>query len=166
MKKLISIVLIMTCFLFSTSCSLVPAYDYDDVEDILEEKRYEISDIDDGSYEGMNGFIHGVKENTEDEIYYAYFKDISSAKAFYNYVNNKQKAKISELKMEIEKIDYLLHKAEGVTAAEKGKHYEKYVELSEVLDEIERYTCGRALNVVWYGTKQAIMDLRLGGQSK
>ena len=65
--------------------------------------------------------------------------------------------------MKIEEVEYMLYKAEGVTAAEKGDYYEEFVKLDEELKEVEKYGCGRGFNVVWYGTKQAIMDLRLGG---
>lgn len=163
MKKLISIVLLLACILSLSSCILVPAYHYNDLEAILKEKEYALSNIDNNSHEGVNRIVHGVNYDTNDEIYYIYCEKFGSAKSIYDYIDSKQKAEIAELKMKIEEVEYMLYKAEGVTAAEKGDYYEEFVKLDEELKEVEKYGCGRGFNVVWYGTKQAIMDLRLGG---
>ena len=74
----------------------------------------------------------------------------------------KQKAKIAELKMEIEKIEYALYKSEGVSAAEKGDYYEQYILKTEELKKVQNFTCGHVMNVVWYGTKPAIGIIRQG----
>ena len=166
MKKLICIALIVACLLSLSSCIFVPAYHYEDLEVILEEKEYEISDLDENLREGVVRAIHAVNYDTGDEIYYIYCEKFGSAKSIYDYINSKQKAEIAEIKMKIEEVEYMLYKAEGVSAAEKGDYYEEYVKLDEELKAVEKYGCGRGFNVVWYGTKQAIMDLRLGGQSK
>ncbi|MBQ7390004.1 MAG: hypothetical protein IJW02_02710 [Clostridia bacterium] len=162
MKRIIAIILLLTVVLSITSCIFVPAYHANTLIDILEDNNYVITDVNDTEYDGVVGYIYGERAETEDEVYYIYCEDFASAHSIYDYINSQMKADIAELKMEIERIEYLLYKAEGVSAEEKGKSYEKYVELKEELEEIERYGCGRGFNVVWYGTDKAIMDLRLG----
>ena len=110
--------------------------------------------------EGIVGYIYGHNEETDDEIYYIYCENFFSARSVYNYVDSKQKARKAEIKMEIEKVEYALYKSEGISAAEKGDYYEKYVELTEELAEVEAYSCGYSGNVVWYGTKQAVSDIK------
>ena len=63
--------------------------------------------------------------------------------------------------MNIERIEKILN-SENVTPAEKGDYYEEYVIYKEELQEVQRYDCGKGFNVVWYGTKQAILDIRKG----
>ena len=158
--------MLLVCIFSISSCAVVPAYHALDLIAILEAREYEITDVNHEVQEGITGYIYGSREDSNDEIYYIYCKNLRSAKSVYDYVNSRHKARIAELKMEIDKIEYVLHKSEGVSAAEKGDYYERLVINSEELEKIQSYSCGHGFNVVWYGTKQAIMDLRLGGQSK
>ena len=87
---------------------------------------------------------------------------MKSANSIYEYIRSKQKAKIAEIKMKIDTVEYALYKSEGISAAEKGDYYRQYVELTETLEEIENYTCGRGLKLVWYGTKKAVSDIKKG----
>ena len=161
-KQFVACLLLVACILSLTSCFLVPMYNSPELIEMLENKGYAITDVDEEAQEGIVGYIYGYNEETEDEIYYIYCENIFSASSVYNYVHSKQKAKKAEIKMEIEKVEYALYKAEGISAAEKGDYYERYVELTEELDEIERYSCGYSGNVVWYGTKQAVSDIKQG----
>lgn len=145
-----------------SSCIFVPAYDATDLIEILEANGYKITDVEEDTHEGVVGYIYGYRSETGDEIYYLYCKDFASANSIHDYLSSKQKADIAEIKMKIERVEYMLYKAEGVSAAEKGDYYEEYVELKEELAGIERYGCGRGFNVVWYGTDNAILDIKLG----
>lgn len=162
MKKIIALILLLSCAFSMASCSLVPVHDSEDLVLILEECGYKVTDVDEEVQEGIVGYIYGYNSETKDEIYYIYCENIMSAKRIYDYASSKQKAKIAELKMEIEKIEYALYKSEGISAAEKGDYYEKYVEKTEELEEVENYSYGHGFNVVWYGTKQAVADIKKG----
>ena len=162
MKKIIAMLLLVACAFSTVSCAIVPAYNSDELLAILEDKGYSVTDVDVETNEGVVGYIYAVKAETGDEIYYIYCEDFASSRSLYNYIDSLQRAKIAEIKMEIEKIEYALYKAEGVTAAEKGDYYERYVMKTEELAEVERYVCARAVNVVWYGTKQAVADIKNG----
>lgn len=161
-KRIVTFILSLICVFSISSCAVIPAYDSTDLVEILVDEGYEVENIDEKVYEGITGYIHGANESTGDEIYYIYCENIRSAKSVYDYVNSQQKARIAELKMEIEKIDYALNKSEGISAAEKGDYYEQYVIKTEELEEVQSFTCGHALNVVWYGTKSAVMTIRKG----
>ena len=164
MKKIVALVLILASVLAISSChkKILPAYNSDKLITILEAHGYEImEDVEEEQVkEGVTGYIYAVNLETGDEIYYIYCENVSSTNSLYDYIDSKQKAKISELKMEIDKIEYALYKAEDVSAAEKGDYYEQFILKSEALEEAKKYGCGRGLNVVWYGTKQAIKDIK------
>ncbi len=162
MKKIVALIMLLICVFSVSSCAVVPAYNSPDLKGILEENGYEFKDEDFENEDGVTGCIYAVKESTGDELYYIYFDNFRSAKTMYNYINNKKKAEIAELKMEIERLEYSLYKAEGVTAAEKGDYYEQYIIKTEELESVQNYTVGRGFNVVWYGTNQAILDIRKG----
>ena len=160
MKRIIAFLLLVACAFSMASCALVPVYDSKDLISILEDAGYRITDVDEEVQEGIVGYIYGYNEETKDEIYYIYCDNIMSAKRIYDYASSKQKAKIAEIKMDIEMIEFALYKSEGISAAEKGNYYEKYVKKTEALEEVENYTCGHGLNVVWYGTKKAVSDIK------
>ena len=162
MKKIISLLMIFVLVFSMASCALVPAYDSDVLVDILENNGYATNDVDEEVQEGITGYIYAYKEETGDEIYYIYCENVNTARTVYSYINSKRTAKINEIKMEIEKIEYALYKSEGVSAAEKGNYYEQLVLRTEELEEVQNYSCGHGLNIVWYGTKQAIRDIRKG----
>ena len=163
MRKIVALFMLLVCVFSVSSCAVVPAYDSGELIEILENAGYKVEkDVTEEVQEGIVGYVYATNEETEDELYYIYCKNIKSARSIYNYVNSKQKAKIAELKMEIEKIEYALYKSEGVSAAEKGDYYEQYVLNSEELEKVQKLTCGHGLNVVWYGTKSAVMTIRKG----
>lgn len=163
MKKLLVLLLIFSLTMSLVSCAIFPVYDAIKLISILKSHGYEIlENIDSEVQDGMTGYIHAYNSDTKDEIYYMYFKNFNSANSMYNYINNKQKSKISELKMKINKLENLLYKSEGISAAEKGDYYEQYILNKEALEEAENYECGHGVNVVWYGTKKAVRDIRKG----
>ena len=162
MKKIIALLMLLICAFSVTSCAVLPAYNSSDLVTILINSGYVVDDIDEKVQEGITGYIHGFNAETGDELYYIYCENVKSAKSVYDYVNSKQKAKIAELKMEIEKIEYALYKSEGVSAAEKGDYYEQYILKTEELKKVQNFTCGHVMNVVWYGTKPAIGIIRQG----
>ena len=161
-KRIIALILLVSTLFTLTSCAFVPVYNSPELVVVLEKYGYDITDVDEEVQEGIVGYLYGSKKSTGDEIYYIYCEDISSARSVYNYIKTTQKAKIAAIKMEIDKVEYALYKSEGVSASEKGDYYERYVELTEELESIESYTCGHGLNLVWYGTKQAVADIRKG----
>ena len=163
MRKIVALFMLLVCVFSVSSCAVVPAYDSNELIDILESNGYKVEkDVTEKVQEGIAGYIYATNEESGDELYYIYCDNIRSAKSIYDYVNSKQKAKIAELKMEIEKIEYALYKAEDVSAAEKGDYYEQYVLKTEELEKVQNFTCGHGLNVVWYGTKSAVMTIRKG----
>lgn len=159
-KKLVALILLLSCVFSFASCSMLPIYNSPELTRILRDKGYEITDVDEEVQEGIVGYIYGYNEETDDEIYYIYCENFKSAKSIYDYISSKQKAKVAEIKMEIDKVEYALYKSEGMSASELGDYYERYIELSEELKEAEKYTSGRGFNLVWYGTKQAIADIQ------
>lgn len=161
MKKILSIILVLICLVNLSSCFLIPAYDNNELVKILNANGYEYSTNWESDHNGVIGYIHGSKEETDDEIYYIYCEGFSSANTIYNYLKSKQNADVSELKMEIESIELVLD-SDDVSPADKGRYYEEYVILKDQLEDVQRFGCGRGLNIVWYGTKQAILDIRLG----
>ncbi len=160
--KIIALLLILVSAFSIMSCAIVPMYDSVDLIVMLKAAGYELTDVNEEVQEGIVGYVYGVREETDDEIFYIYCENSKSAKSIYNYINSRQKAKVAELKMQIEKVEYALYKSEGISAAEKGDYYERFVELSEDLEEVENYSCGHGFNVVWYGTQQAVLDIRMG----
>ena len=163
MKKILVLLLTVSLAFSLASCAIFPAYDANNLVSILKSNGYEIlEDVNSEVQDGMTGYIYAYNFDTKDEIYYMYFKNFNSANSMYNYINNKQKAKISELKMENNKLENLLYKSEGISAAEKGDYYEQYILNKEALEEAENYECGHGVNVVWYGTKKAVLDIRKG----
>lgn len=161
-NKIVALILFVSCLFSLTSCSLYPIYNSSELINILKKNDYEIEDVDEEVQEGIIGYIYGSKESTGDEIYYIYCEDISSARSIYNYMKSTHKAKIADIKMQIDKVEFALYKSDGISAAEKGDYYERYIELTEELEEIEKYTYGHGLNLVWYGTKQAVADIKNG----
>lgn len=162
MKRIVSLLLLLICVFNISSCAIVPVYNSPELKMILNAQGYTVEDVDLKNDDGVIGYVYASKRDTGDKLYYIYFDNMTSAKSMFDYINNKQKAKISELKMHIEKLEYALYKADDVTAAEKGDYYEQYILLTEELEKVKNYTVGRGFNVVWYGTKQAIADLRKG----
>ena len=159
MKRTVALILLIASIFSLASCSPLVAYNLDDVLFILEWGGYTVENVDIESEEGIVGYIYGEKSDTEDEIYFIYCDDFDSARTLYKYVKNKHKARISELEMEIEKIEFALYKSEGVSAAEKGKYYESYILKTEELERCKDYEYGRYHNVVWYGTESAIYTM-------
>ena len=162
MKRIVSLLLITACVLSLASCAIIPAYDGTELVGILYDHGYEITDVDETVEEGVVGYIHGKKAETGDEIYYIYCENYSVTKSLYNYIDIKQKARIAELKYNIERVEYALYDSKDVTAEQKGDYYELYVNLTEELRAAESYKCGRGINIVWYGTKQAVSDVKKG----
>lgn len=162
-KRLISLFLLLAIALSVTSCAIVPVYDGLELEAIWTKNGYTYKRNDPSSMnEGILGYYYAYNPSADDEIYYIFCDDIFSTHSIYDYIDSSRKAKIAALKMEIDQIEYALYKAEDVSPSEKGRYYEKYVIKTEELAKIQNYDCGRGLNVVWYGTKQAIADLRKG----
>ena len=135
-------------------------YDGNELYARLIECGYEVEEIESTAQEGMLGYYYAERRDTGDSIYYMYFEDTKAAKAMYDYVKSSYKAEVAELELEIEKVEYALYKSEDVSAAKKGKYYEKYVELTEELEELKNITHGQSFNIVWYGTKQAVDDIK------
>ena len=160
-KKIVALILILTCVFSIASCNRIPAHDSDSLEEILTSCGYAFVYEHSDAREGMTGYYYAEKAETGDYLYYIYCKNIESANSIYEYEKSKNKAKIAELELEIDKVENVLYKSEGVSAEEKGKYYQKYVELSEALEVVKNYKCGRYMNVVWHGTKQAISDIKL-----
>ena len=160
-KKITALILLFVCIFSISSCKkIVPAYNAEELETVLENQGYEIvKDVEEVVKEGVTGYLYAVNQETDDEIYYIYCEDASSARSLYNYIKSKQEAKIAELKMEIDRINFALD-AEEVSAAEKGDYYERLILRSEELEEVENYGIGRGVNIVWFGTKQAIKDIK------
>ena len=161
MRKTFKLLLIVVLLLSLTSCAVIPAYDYDKIVVILENRGYTVKHIAMSGEKGIVGYYYATKEDTGDELYYIYCDKIKYAESLYEYIDSQRTAKIAELKMNIERIEKILN-SENVTPAEKGDYYEEYVIYKEELQEVQRYDCGKGFNVVWYGTKQAILDIRKG----
>lgn len=168
-KKILSILLILVCILSLASCDkeslrksskMLFVYDGEDLAPRLRQCGYEVEVIESTAQEGLVGYIYAERPDTEDVLYYMYFVDVNSAKSMHEYIKNLYKAKISEKEFEIDKIEYVLYKSEGVSAEEKGKYYQRFIELSEELEEIKSITYGQSINIVWYGTKQAVNDMK------
>ena len=162
MKKLIALVFIISVILSLASCAVVPAYNASKLIPILKSNGYELTEVNSEVQDGVVGYFYAYNPDTKDELYYIYCKNFHSANSMYNYINSKQKAKVAELKMEIDRLENLLYKSEGISAAEKGDYYEEYILKTEELDKAKKYDCGYGVNIVWYGTKQAIRDIRKG----
>ena len=169
MKKIVSLILLFVCLFSLSSCAIIPAYDGVDLERILINNGYEIEDVNDTEHTGVAGYITehtGVAgyiyaSNGDEELYYIYCKDFATTKAIYKYIKGNIDIKTSDLKTQIKEVELKLEYS-GASASDKGKYYEEYILLTEELAEVQNYGCGHGLNVVWFGTKQAIKDIRFG----
>ena len=159
MKKVVSLLLLLVCIFNLASCAVFPLYEPVDLKVVLILHKYDIKHINLDKEKGIIGYVHGTKKSSGDEIYYIYCENVTAAKAVYEYVKTQHKAKVSGLKLEIEKLEYALYKTEGNTASQQGRYYEQYVEKQEELAKIENYHYGHVVNVVCYGTKQAYKDI-------
>lgn len=159
MKKVLSLLLLLVCIFNLASCAVFPLYEPVDLKVVLIRHKYNIKHIVLDKQEGIIGYVHGTKKSSGDEIYYIYCENITAAKAVYGYVKTKHEAKVSALKLEIEKIEYALYATDGNTASQQGRYYEQYIEKREELKKIENYDYGHVMNVVCYGTKQAYKDI-------
>ena len=157
MKKIISLILALVCLMSLSSCAIVPVYDSVDLIKILENNGYEIEDVNEPDHKGVVGYIYAHK--ADDELYYIYCKDFATTKAIYKYIKGNLDIKASDLTTQIKDIELKLEYS-GASASDKGKYYEEYILLTEELAEVQNYGCGHGLNVVWFGTKQAINDIR------
>ena len=157
MKKIISLILALVCLMSLSSCAIVPVYDSVDLIKILENNGYEIEDVNEPDHKGVVGYIYAHK--ADDELYYIYCKDFATTKAIYKYIKGNIDIKTSDLKTQIKEVELKLEYS-GASASDKGKYYEEYILLTEELAEVQNYGCGHGLNVVWFGTKQAINDIR------
>ena len=162
MKKIIALILLLACALSMASCAAIQVYDSIDLLVVLQNYGYETKDVEETLEEGIAGYIYGYNSETEDEIYYIYCDTLEMAKKVYDYISTAKAAEKAELEFEIAKIEYALYSSENVNAEEKGQYYENYVKRGEELKKLEDYKCGYKLNVVWYGTKQAIADIKKG----
>ena len=160
MKKIMSLVLMLASVFGMVACAVVPVYDSADLVAILKENGYTVEEKFTEDQNGITGYYYAHKNDKSDELYYIYCEDFKSSKSIYDYISSRQKARVASLKMDIEQIEFALYKSEGVSAEEKGKYYQRYVEQTEKLEFVENYTCGRGLNVVWYGTKKAVLDIK------
>ena len=159
MKKIVSLILFFVCLFSLSSCAIIPAYDGVDLERILINNGYEIEDVNDTEHTGVAGYIYAHK--ADDELYYIYCKDFATTKAIYKYIKGNLDIKASDLTTQIKDIELKLEYSDA-SASEKGKYYEEYILLTEELAEVQNYGCGHGLNVVWFGTRQAIKDIRFG----
>ena len=159
MKKILSIILIVVCLFSLSSCAIIPAYDGDELKRILETNGYEIEEGYDVDHQGVEGYIYAHK--ADDELYYIYCKDFATTRAIHKYIKGDLDIKIADLKIQIKEVEWKLEYSDA-SAVEKGVYYSEYILLKEELAEVQKYGYGRGINVVWYGTKQAIKDIRFG----
>ena len=159
MKKIISLILALVCLMSLSSCAIVPVYDSVDLIKILENNGYEIEDVNEPDHKGVVGYIYAHK--VDDELYYIYCKDFATTKAIYKYIKSDLDIKIADLKAQIKEAEWKLEHSDA-SATEKGVYYAEHILLKEELAEVQNYGCGRGINVVWYGTKQAIKDIKSG----
>lgn len=47
-----------------------------------------------------------------------------------------------------------------MASVEQDRYYQKLVEKRQELQEVKNYTCGRGPNVVLYGRKLALLDIK------
>ena len=159
MKKIIALILILTCLFSLSSCAVVPAYNYVDLVIILEKQGYETSYEGHSEYEGIDGYLYAYNSETGDELYYVYCNSFSMSNTIYEYIKSSREMDISSLKMEfIQNVYAILFGY--TTAAEKGDDFENIVHIVWNYVEIQEYGYGHVANVVWFGTKQAIKDIR------
>ena len=158
MKKRIVAFLLLLVFVFTFSaCSLhIINSDYPIVKDELESNGYTVKDYD-GVY-GSNNVEYMHATNCGDEIYVIYCSSRRVARSIYHYAKKMQKAMIAELEMEIKTLEYAIYKDDSAGSFTKGEYYKEYLEKKEALAKCKEYDFGRLANVVWYGTKQAIID--------
>ena len=152
--------MIFACIFSLSSCAIVPVYDSIELAPMLEEAGYKVDIVMEEVQEGISGYVHAENRSTGDELYYIYCDNMTAARSVYVYIKSKNQARAAELQLEIDKIEHALYKSEGISAKEKGEYYEKLVERTEELEEVQNYKYGHALNIVWYGTKQAVSDIK------
>jgi len=159
MKKRIAAFLLIFVLVFNFSaCSLHVIYsDYPVVRGKLASSGYEIKEYD-GTYGRKTvEYMHGTHGDS-DEIYVIYCSSRRVARSIYRYAKRMHKARLAELEMEIKILEYALYKDNSAGSSTKGEYYKEYLEKKEALAKCKEYDFGRVANVVWYGTKQAIID--------
>lgn len=159
MKKILSIILIVACLFSLSSCAIIPAYDGDDLKRILRRNGYEIEEKYDVDHQGVAGYIYA--RNGSEMLYYIYCNDYFTTKTIYKGTCSELDVWVSELQIEIKEMEAKLNSPD-ISASEKGKCYERYLILKDELERAQNFGCGHGINVVWFGTKQAIKDIRFG----
>lgn len=158
-KKIICLFLLVCCVFNLSSCSFYIVHDdYGVVKKELKNCGYVVEDKEAPYGEGLISYLYASHESG-DEIYVIYCFSRRVARSVHKYAMKMQAAKKSELQMEIKALEYSLYMAEDVNSQMKGEYYEEYLNKKEELKKHKEYGCGRYMNLVWYGTKQSVVDI-------
>ncbi len=139
---------------------MFPEYSQREVVDTLTRRGYVVDEVAENEYKGVMGYLHATDSDADNEVYIIYCANPKIARTIYVYIKRMHKADIAKLKMNMERIDYAINRAEDLESEAKGKYYAQYVEMEEELESYKKYRYGHYSNVVWYGTKQAIEDTK------
>lgn len=159
-KKIIALVLLLACIVSLSACaSKTIEGDYADVKKRLQQSGYNVIDLETPYEYEILSCMHAFMDvdGKIEEVYVIYCSTATMANKVYEYVENKYNYEKSELEMKEKILKYAYNTAD-IGSESKVEHYSNYLEVKEQLKRYDRYSFGRNVNMVWYGTKQAIAD--------
>lgn len=159
-KRLVAFVLILACIFALSACASQNINgDYSDVRQNLIDQGYNVVDLETPYQYEILSCLHATMyvDGELEEVYVIYCSSSGMANSVYEYVKNKYNHEKSELEMK-EKILEYGYKTADIDSEAKVEHYSNYLSVKEQLERYDRYSYGRNVNMVWYGTKQAIAD--------
>lgn len=159
-KRIVALILFLVCIFSLAACKPKTVDgDYSVVVDKLRESGYSVIDLETPYEYEILSCLHAEADinGQHEELYVIYCANASMANKVYEYVKNKYNHEKSELEME-EKILEYAYKNADINSESKVEHYSHYLEVKEKLKKYDRYSYGRNVNMVWYGTNKAIED--------
>ena len=159
-KRILALVMILVSLFSLASCALFPVYNSLDLESMLQGYGYIVDTVDGNLNEGITGYVHAYKTDSDDYLYYIYCENLSTANKIYKYFKTQNEAEVAALKMKLERASYALNDATDIDGSKKLNYFEIYLDAQYELEKAENFKCGYFANVVWYGTKQAVADIK------
>ena len=163
MKRILAamlvVILAFSSVILLSSCAAKPEMDLEKAKDNLEDEDYSVNYSDEDNETGIEEYLSASKTKGDDYDYVRIikFSDAKLAKLEYKGLKQDRDTYKKEIKLELEKYEYMLSKYDDeLTSEEEDYIKEEIKELEKELEEYDDYVIGRSGKTVWYGTKAAI----------
>ena len=159
LKKLLVIVLALTCIMGLVACAPAPKKDLEKAKDALEDEKYSVSYSDeDDSGDGIEERLYAT-DGKDNYLYILKFEKTSTAKLYYKSLVNENDNELALNKAYLKYYEHILKNFEDDMDDKQVDSYEDNIEeYEEEIEDAKELVIGRSGKIVWIGTKQAIKD--------